>query len=64
MRIELAKHDLANWIRCGRLQRSTSHWEKVFDRKAMQRSIGNLSGHMKICQKEEIIKRQVDIFAK
>ena len=37
-------------------------WEKVFDEGAKERFIGNISGHMANCQKEEIIKRQIAIF--
>jgi len=37
-------------------------WEKVFDDGAKERFIGNVSGHMKNCRKEEIIKRQIGIF--
>ncbi|MCJ1266898.1 hypothetical protein MMC22_006783 [Lobaria immixta] len=36
-------------------------WEKVFDEKAKQRFIGNISGHMANCKKEEIIKREIAI---
>ncbi|KAL5318326.1 hypothetical protein ACEPPN_013385 [Leptodophora sp. 'Broadleaf-Isolate-01'] len=37
-------------------------WEKVFDAKAKERFIGNVSGHMANCKEEEIIKRQIGIF--
>ena len=37
-------------------------WEKVFDDKAKERFIHNVSGHMVNCKKEEIIKRQIAIF--
>lgn len=37
-------------------------WEKVFDDGAKERFINNVSGHMKNCRKEEIIKRQIAIF--
>ena len=37
-------------------------WEKVFDEKAKQRFITNVSGHMANCKKDEIIKRQIAIF--
>ena len=37
-------------------------WEKVFDDKAKERFIGNVSGHMANCKKEEILKRQIAIF--
>ena len=37
-------------------------WEKVFDDAARERFINNISGHMKNCHKEEIIKRQIAIF--
>ncbi|GAB7343362.1 hypothetical protein MBLNU457_1405t1 [Dothideomycetes sp. NU457] len=37
-------------------------WEKVFDDGAKERFINNVSGHMKNCRKEEIIKRQIGIF--
>ncbi|PQE34015.1 peroxisomal catalase protein [Rutstroemia sp. NJR-2017a WRK4] len=37
-------------------------WEDVFDAKAKDRFINNVSGHMKNCRKEEIIKRQIAIF--
>jgi catalase len=37
-------------------------WERVFDDGAKQRFISNVSGHMKNCHKEEIIKRQIAIF--
>ena len=37
-------------------------WERVFDEDAKERWIGNVSGHMANCQKEEIIKRQIAIF--
>ncbi|KAM3080110.1 hypothetical protein ACMFMF_003522 [Clarireedia jacksonii] len=37
-------------------------WEKVFDDKAKERFINNVSGHMANCRKEEIIKRQIAIF--
>lgn len=37
-------------------------WEKVFDDKAKERFIGNISGHMANCKKDEIIKRQIAIF--
>jgi catalase len=37
-------------------------WENVFDEKAKERFINNVSGHMKNCRKEEIIKRQIAIF--
>ena len=37
-------------------------WERVFDEDAKERWIGNVSGHMANCQKEEIIKCQIAIF--
>ena len=37
-------------------------WEKVFDEGAKERFIGNVSGHMANCTKDEIIKRQIAIF--
>ena len=37
-------------------------WEKVFDDKAKERFIGNVSGHMATCKHDEIIKRQIAIF--
>lgn len=37
-------------------------WERVWDEKARERFIGNVSGHMANCKKEEIIKRQIAIF--
>ena len=37
-------------------------WEKVWDEPARQRFIGNISGHMANCTKDEIIKRQIGIF--
>ncbi|KAN0090478.1 catalase domain containing protein [Hyaloscypha variabilis] len=37
-------------------------WEKVFDAKAKERWIKNVSGHMENCSDEEIIKRQIAIF--
>jgi catalase len=37
-------------------------WDKVFDEKAKERFIGNVSGHMRNCRVEEIIKRQIGIF--
>jgi len=37
-------------------------WEKVFDDGAKERFINNVSGHMKNCREEEIIKRQIAIF--
>jgi len=37
-------------------------WNKVFDAKAKERFINNVSGHMANCKKEEIIKRQIAIF--
>ena len=37
-------------------------WEKVWDEGARQRFIGNISGHMLNCKKEEILKRQIAIF--
>ena len=37
-------------------------WEKVFDDGAKDRFIGNISGHMANCTREEIIKRQIGIF--
>ena len=37
-------------------------WEKVFDDKAKERWIKNVSGHMENCKDEEIIKRQIAIF--
>ncbi|KAG4436571.1 hypothetical protein IFR05_007966 [Cadophora sp. M221] len=37
-------------------------WEKVFDAKAKERFISNVSGHMANCKEEEIIKRQIGIF--
>ena len=37
-------------------------WEKVFDDKAKQRFVSNVSGHMSTCRYPEIIKRQIAIF--
>jgi catalase len=37
-------------------------WEKVFDAKAKERFINNVSSHMANCKREEIIKRQIAIF--
>lgn len=37
-------------------------WENVFDDGAKERFVNNVSGHMKNCTKEEIIKRQIAIF--
>jgi catalase len=37
-------------------------WEKVFDAKAKERFIKNVSGHMANCREEEILKRQIAIF--
>ena len=37
-------------------------WEKVFDAKAKERFVKNVSGHIVNCKKEEIIKRQIAIF--
>ncbi|PMD34934.1 catalase-domain-containing protein [Hyaloscypha variabilis F] len=37
-------------------------WEKVFDSKAKERWIKNVSGHMENCRDKEIIKRQIAIF--
>ncbi|KXL47076.1 hypothetical protein M433DRAFT_153116 [Acidomyces richmondensis BFW] len=37
-------------------------WEKVFDDGAKERFVNNVSGHMKNCREEEIIKRQIAIF--
>lgn len=37
-------------------------WEKVFDDKAKERFVANVSGHIVNCKKEEIIKRQIGIF--
>jgi len=37
-------------------------WEKVFDAKARERFVKNVSGHMANCKKEEIVKRQIAIF--
>lgn len=37
-------------------------WEKVFDDKAKERFVSNVSGHMSTCTREEIIKRQIAIF--
>ncbi|GAM85285.1 hypothetical protein ANO11243_032890 [Dothideomycetidae sp. 11243] len=37
-------------------------WEKVWDEQARERFVENVSGHMKNCSKEEIIKRQIAIF--
>ncbi|EKD17747.1 uncharacterized protein L3040_008067 [Drepanopeziza brunnea f. sp. 'multigermtubi'] len=37
-------------------------WEKVFDAKAKERFISNISGHMANCKDKEIIKRQIGIF--
>ncbi|KAL2070012.1 hypothetical protein VTL71DRAFT_14692 [Oculimacula yallundae] len=37
-------------------------WEKVFDAKAKERFISNISGHMANCTEDEIIKRQISIF--
>ena len=41
---------------------SRALWEKVYDEKARQRFINNVSGHMSACTKEEILKRQIAIF--
>lgn len=38
-------------------------WEKVWDEPARQRFIGNISGHMANCKKQEILKRQIAIFS-
>jgi catalase len=37
-------------------------WENVFDAKAKERFIKNVSGHMANCREEEILKRQIAIF--
>jgi catalase len=37
-------------------------WEKVFDSKAKERFISNVSGHMSTVRDKEIIKRQIAIF--
>jgi catalase len=37
-------------------------WEKVFDDKAKERFVKNVSGHMSTCREKEIIKRQIGIF--
>lgn len=37
-------------------------WERVWDDKARERFINNVSGHMANCKKEEILKRQIAIF--
>jgi catalase len=37
-------------------------WEKVFDAKAKERFISNVSGHIANCREEEIVKRQIAIF--
>jgi catalase len=37
-------------------------WEKVFDEKAKERFVENVSGHMDNCKEEKIIKRQIAIF--
>lgn len=37
-------------------------WEKVFDDKAKERFIGNISGHMSTVRDKEILKRQIAIF--
>ncbi len=37
-------------------------WERVWDEKARQRFISNISGHMSTCTKKEIIKREIAIF--
>ena len=37
-------------------------WENVFDNDAKDRFVSNVSGHMKNCTQEEIIKRQLSIF--
>jgi catalase len=37
-------------------------WEKVFDAKAKERFISNVSGHMSTVTDNEIIKRQIAIF--
>ena len=37
-------------------------WEKVWDEKARERFVKNVSGHMSTCTKDEIIKRQIAIF--
>ena len=37
-------------------------WEKVWDEGARERFIGNVSGHMANCRKEECIKREIAIF--
>lgn len=36
-------------------------WEKVFDAKAKDRFIENISGHMANCKEDEIIKREIGI---
>ncbi|KAB8556620.1 hypothetical protein FH972_025657 [Carpinus fangiana] len=41
---------------------SRALWEKVWDDDARERFIGNISGHMANCHKDEIIKRQIGIF--
>jgi catalase len=37
-------------------------WERVFDDKAKNRFVKNVSGHIGSVQKQEIIKRQITIF--
>lgn len=37
-------------------------WERVFDAKAKERWIKNVSGHTENCKDKEIIKRQIGIF--
>lgn len=39
-----------------------SLWERVFDAKAKERFVKNVSGHMANCTQEEILKRQIAIF--
>lgn len=37
-------------------------WEKVWDEKARERFIKNISGHMANCEEKEIIRREIGIF--
>ena len=37
-------------------------WERVWDEGAKQRFVNNVSGHMKRCTSEEILKREIAIF--
>jgi catalase len=37
-------------------------WERVWDEKARERFVSNVSGHMSTCTKKEILKRQIAIF--